>query len=111
MAMRDDLHALVDALSDEDAPTALTYLHQLAGTGSPPARDPLTTRMGPATLSGRTFMSRAPVSAASLAAAQGVRPITSVEALHTDLWPDDPADDPDLFTQTLRAWRQADGRA
>lgn len=103
MAMRDDLHALVDALSDEQAPAALTYLRRLAS-----APDALTARMGSATISGQDFMSSTPVSAAALAAAQGVHPIESIEALQTDLWPTDPDDDPDRLIATLRCWRRDD---
>jgi len=111
MAMRDDLHSLVDALSDEQAPTALTYLRRLAGPRSTLETDALTERMGPATMSGQDFMTRPPLSASALAAAQGVGPITSVEALTTDLWPTDPANDPDVFVEALRAWRRDEGRA
>ncbi len=111
MAMRDDLHVLVDALSEEQAPTALTYLRRLTTTPSRPESDPLSERMGPATVSGQTFLTSPPATAASLAAAQGVPPIASLEALKTDVWPTDPAEDPDLFSQTLRRWRQEDGHA
>ncbi len=111
MAMRDDLHSLVDALSDEQAPAALTYLRRLADAPSLTYHDALSERMGPATISGHDFMTRPSLSLADLAAAQGVRPIASVDALTTDLWPADPAQDPDRFSETLRAWRRDDGHA
>lgn len=106
MAMRDDLHSLVVALSDEQAPTALTYLRHLAGVQAARGSDALTEPMGPATMSGHDVMTRPPLSASALAAVQGVGPITSVEALTTDLWPTDPADDPEVFVEALRAWRR-----
>ncbi len=111
MALRDDLHSLVDALSDEQAPAALTYLRRLADAPSLTSHDALSARMGPATISGHDFMTRPSLSLADLATAQGVRPIASVDALTTDLWPADPAQDPDLVVQARRAWRQADGHA
>ena len=108
MAMRDDLHALVDALSENEAATALTYLRVLTQAHPSPTADHLAQRMGPATMQWRDFMTRPPTSLADLAAAQGVRPIETAETLITDLWPADPAQDPDLFGQTLRAWRAGD---
>jgi hypothetical protein len=106
MALRDDLHTLVDALSDEQAPLALTYLRHLTT-----AADPLSARMGPAFISGQAFLTRPPASADALAAAQGVGPIESPEALVTDLWPTDPEEDPDRFVETLRQWRRDERHA
>jgi len=111
MAMRADLHALVDALSENEAATALTYLRVLAQAHSSPTADPLTARMGPGLVSGQDFMTRPSSSAAALAAAQGVGPIASAEALITDLWPTDSEEDPDRFIETLRQWRRDERHA
>ncbi len=111
MAMRDDLHSLVDALSDEQAPVALSYLRRLADVSTTTHTDALSERMGPAVMSGHDFMTRPALSLSDLAVAQGVRPFADSEALTTDLWPADPAQDPDLFAQTLRTWRRDDGHA
>ncbi len=108
MAIRDDLHSLVDALSDEQASEALSYLRCLAEPMPEPYTDALTARMGPATISGHDVMTRPSPSLTELAAAQGIGPIASVDALTTDLWPTDPAQDPDRFSETLPAWRRDD---
>jgi len=98
-------------LADDQAEAALTYLRLLTTDREATAMSRLARRMGPAMMGGRDFMTRPALSAMSLAAAQGVRPIANIEALKTDLWPTDPDDDPDLFSRTLRRWRRDEGHA
>jgi hypothetical protein len=106
MTTRDELHSLVDHLSDDAAAAALSYVRQLArdqNSHTPTAQERLARRMGPSTVAGTAFVAQPPADLAALAAQQGVRPVTRFEDLLTDIWPED--EDIDDFIATLRQWR------
>lgn len=106
MTTRDELHDLVDHLSDDAAATALDYVRALAQDShghTPTARERLVQRMGPSTVTGTTFFTQPPSDLATLATQQGVRPVTDFNNLLADIWPED--EDIDAFIVTLRHWR------
>lgn len=112
MPGRDELHALVDRLPEEATRAVLAYARQLAPDEPPAppatARERLAHRMDPATVPGATFAAAPPVDLATLAARQGVRPVTRFEDLLGDIWPAE--EDVDAFVAALRRWRR-DGAA
>ena len=112
MTAREELHTLVDRLFDDAAATALAYVRHLVQepqSGPPTAQDRLARRMGPSAVKGAAFCAQPPADLATLAAQQGVRPVTRFEDLLVDLWPED--EDIDAFIVTLRRWRHEDARA
>jgi hypothetical protein len=54
--------------------------------------------------SGRQFLESPPLTVEELAARQGVKPITDLEALRADFWPEE--ESVDEFIATVRAWRE-----
>ena len=105
MAARDELYILVETLSDEEAAATLTYARGLARQRRPTAHDRLVARMEPSAVPSTAFLSSASPGLATLASAQGVRPVAHVEDLQATVWPVE--EDPNLFIATLRQWRQA----
>lgn len=106
MTTRDELHTLVDHLSDDAAAAALAYVRQLTQDPhghAPTAQDRLAQRMGPSAVAGTAFVTQPPPDLATLAAQQGVRPVTRFEDLLADIWPEE--EDVDAFIATLRQWR------
>lgn len=106
MTTRDELHTLVDRLSDDAAVAALAYVRQLTQHPRdhiPTAQERLARRMGPSEVKGAAFFTQPPADLATLAARQGVRPVTNFGNLLTDIWPAD--EDIDVFIATLRRWR------
>jgi hypothetical protein len=112
MSIKEELHDLVEQLSDEGAAEALSYVHRLLRHNeqhSRAARVRLEQRMEPQAVSGSSFFSQRPVDLTTLAAAQGVSPITNVDDLLGDFWPEDEtADD---FIAAVREWRREGGHA
>jgi hypothetical protein len=111
MTAREELHALVDRLSD-DAAAALAYVRHLVQepqSGPTTAQERLTRRMGPSAVTGATFFAQPPTDLATLAAQQGVGPVAKFEDLLVDVWPED--EDIDEFIATLRRWRREDAHA
>ena len=109
MTARDELHTLVDRLSDDAALAYVRHLVQEPESGPPTAQDRLAQRMGPSAVTGAAFFAQAPADLAMLAAQQGVRPVTRFEDLLVDIWPED--EDIDEFITTLRRWRHEDAHA
>ena len=112
MTARDELHTLVDRLSDDAAAAALAYVRHLVQepqSGPPTAQDRLARRMGPSAVTGAAFFAQPPADLATLAAQQGVRPVARFEDLLVDIWPED--EDIDEFIATLRRWRREDAHA
>jgi hypothetical protein len=112
MTAREELHALVDRLSDDAAAAALAYVRhlvQVPQSGPPTAQERLTRRMGPSAITGAAFFAQPPADLATLAAQQGVRPVATFEDLLVDIWPED--EDIDEFIATLRRWRHEDAYA
>lgn len=92
MSIKDEIHDLVNQLDDEQMPDALDYLQRLLAEGhteADTARARLARRMGPGVVSGRLFFAAQPTDLATIAAAQGVRPVTNVDDLLGDFWPED----------------------
>lgn len=106
MTTRDELHTLVDHLSDDDIVAALAYVRQLAERphgSAATAQERLAQRMRPSVVTGAQFVAQSPADLTTLATQQGVRPVASFDNLLTDIWPQD--EDIDTFDATLRRWR------
>lgn len=111
MSIRDELHALVDRLKDDDAPMALTYLRRLkANEGAiEEGRNGAEQVIGPAIMSGRAFFAQPRMDLTTLAAQQGVQAVTDFDALFGDFWPAD--ETVDEFIAAVREWRREDANA
>ena len=110
MSIKEELRELVDRLSDEDATAALAYIRWLLreGEAAGPSAE-LSRRMGPAMVPGSEFFSQQTMDLDTLAARQGVRPVTNFDDLLGDFWPEDEtADD---FIAAVRQWRREGGYA
>jgi hypothetical protein len=110
MSVREELHELVDRLGDERASEALAYLQRLLREGAEdkgPAAARLAARMEPLAMSGREFFSQPPLDLEALAAQQGVRPVTNLDDLFGDFWPED--ESVDEFIAAVRQWRREGG--
>lgn len=110
MSVKDELHELVEQLGDDGAAQALAYLRQLlngevVAEGTASAR--LAARMEPSVMAGREFFSQPAVDLETLAATQGVRPITNLDDLVGDFWPED--ESVDDFVAAVRRWRREGG--
>lgn len=106
MTTREELHTLVDRLSDDTAADVLAYVRHLTqepGHLTKTARDRLAHRMGPSAMTGTAFFNRSPTDLATLAVQQGVRPVTNFDNLLVGIWPED--EDLDMFLATLHQWR------
>ncbi len=113
MSVHDELHDLVDRLDDDHAAEALMYLRGLLtedGAAGDTAEARLTRRMAPRALAGRAFLAqqRTP-DLATLAAQQGVSPVTNFDDLLGDFWPED--ETADEFIAAVRQWRRDGGYA
>ncbi|HET8629035.1 MAG TPA: hypothetical protein VFL91_16560 [Thermomicrobiales bacterium] len=112
MSVKEELHALVDRLGDERAPEALAYLRRLLDEHTPAegtAMARLAARMGPRVVAGRDFFTQPPADLETLAAQQGVGPVTDFDALFGDFWPED--ESVDDFIAAVREWRREDDDA
>jgi hypothetical protein len=113
MTAKEELHRVVDELSDESARTALAYvralLEYLRLSGEQVAGDPLTWRMGSLLVPGRDFFAEATAESSVLAVQQGVEPVASLDDLAGDFWPED--ESVDDFVEAVRRWRREDGSA
>ncbi len=112
MSVKEELHELVDRLGDERASEALAYLRCLLWEGAEdegPAAARLAARMGPLAMSRREFFAQPKKDLATLAAEQGVRPVTNFDDLLGDFWPED--ETADEFAAAVRQWRREGGDA
>jgi hypothetical protein len=110
MSVKEELHELVDRLGDERASEALAYLRRLLREGAEdegPAVARLAARMDPLTMSGGEFFSQPKKDLATLAAEQGVRPVTNFDDLLGDFWSED--ETADEFIAAVRQWRREGG--
>ena len=110
MSVKEHLHELVDKLGDEGAAAALAYLQGLLaehGRAEQNAAARLERRMGPRLVPGRRFAVSGPQDLRTLAAEQGVQPVTTFEDLLGDFWPED--ETADEFVATVRRWRCESG--
>jgi hypothetical protein len=103
---KEQLHLLVDRLSDEQAEEALPWVRRLVEvdgqdeeTASAPFRRP-----APPLVSGFEFRTQPKRSLEELAADQGVKPIASIDDLRADFWPEDESIDD--FIAAVREWRR-----
>ncbi len=108
MAIRDEMHTLVDTLSDEQIAAAHAYLRDLAAAQPLSARGGLARRMDAGALTGAAFLAAQPLDLATLAAQQDVQPVAHAHDIESALWPSGPEEDPDLFAATLRHWRRSE---
>ena len=112
MSAKEELYDLVDQLGEEQAREVLVYLrhflHEPAMVdGTAMAR--LTKRMAPQGVAGSTFFAQQQTDLTTLAAQQGVPPVTNFDDLLGDFWPEDEtADD---FIAAVRRWRHEGGYA
>lgn len=112
LSVKDQLRKLVDDLDDERAAEALTYLSDLAN--DPDGNERLMTsnherRASPPVVPGWIFQRMPAMDWQTLTAQQGVRPITDLDQLHGDFWPDD--ETADEFIDAVRTWRREGGLA
>ena len=104
MSAKAELHDLVDELDDVQSARALTLLRAITTDGAG-AEERLARRMGPAIMSGREFFSQTPTrDLAEIAKEQGVRPVSSIDELAGDFWPEE--ESIDEFLETVRNWRR-----
>ena len=112
MSIKEELHTLVEQLRDERAAEVLAYLRRLLRSEETPdaaEMDQPNQRPGPRVTTGRVFFSQPQADLETLAAQQGVQPITNFEDLLGDFWPEDEtADD---FIAAVRQWRREGGDA
>lgn len=109
MPRREELHALVDQLSEQEAGSALRYLRQVTRQADDQPRsatERLAQRMGPVTAPAAAFAVAPGATLAMLAAQQDVSPVRRFEELLGTAWPAEEALDD--FLVTLRRWRRAD---
>ncbi len=108
MSTKATLHELIDRLDEEREPAALLLLRRLvepaAGEGGVGADD--TPTGSPPVLSGRAFREQRSKTWQELVAEQGVRPISSMDELLGDFWPEE--DSIDDFLAAVREWRRGD---
>ncbi len=110
MTIKDELHGLVDRLSEARASEVLVLLRHVvdqAEGGGGQATSNLANRMGPRAISGRDFFDQQPTSLEFLANQQRVRPVANTDALVGDFWPSD--ETVDDFVATVRNWRREVG--
>lgn len=112
MSVKEELHDLVDRLDEERATGALAYLRRLLheeALSASMATDRLGARMGPRAVSGRAFFAQPKMDLATLAAQQGIRPVTNFDDLLGAFWPED--ETADEFIAAVRQWRREGGDA
>lgn len=98
MSVKDELHELVNRLTDDDAEDALVYLRELAQSTAAPAHQ-FTTLV----VDGQTFFDSPGSSLETLAKQQGVVPVARFDDLRGDFWPVD--ETVDEFLAALKEWR------
>lgn len=106
MTVREELHTLVDRLSDDTAVDVLAYVRQLAQepwNHTKTAQDRLVHHMGPSAVAGTAFFTQPPTDLDTLATQQEVRTVTNFDDLLVDIWPED--ENLDVFLTTLHQWR------
>ncbi|HUG15147.1 MAG TPA: hypothetical protein VMM78_09020 [Thermomicrobiales bacterium] len=105
MSVKDELHQLVNRLTDGDAEEALAYLRALAQNAVAPdaGYDVTTRRNTPRVMTGRAFFGSPGTSLEALAKQQGVKPVARFDDLLGDFWPEDESGDE--FLATLKEWR------
>jgi hypothetical protein len=112
MNAKDELHALVDGLTDARAAKLLAWFQLIADKEMPMFGSELVRprdRTRPPVVSGHDFFRSPPKGLATLAAEQGVQPVTDFDNLLGDFWPEDEtADD---FIVAVRSWRREGGHA
>jgi hypothetical protein len=106
-----ELHELVDRLGDERAVEALAYLRHLAGEDQEDeeATARLAARMEPLAVPGRAFFSQPRVDLETVAAQHGVPPVSDLDDLLGDFWPEE--ESVDEFVAAVRRWRREGGYA
>ncbi len=104
LSVKDQLRKLVDDLDDEQAAAALTYLGDLANGSEGSER-----RASPPIVPGWVFRRMPAMDWQTLTAQQGVRPITDLDQLRGDFWPED--ETADEFIDAVRMWRREGGLA
>ena len=112
MSTKEELHNLVDQLGDEQVPEVLAYLRRLLHEEEASERTAtaeLTQRMGPRAVSGQAFFGQPQADLQTLAARQGVHPVTNFNDLLGDFWPEE--ETADEFVATMREWRREGGYA
>ena len=110
MSIKEELHTLVEQLRDERAAEVLAYLRRLLRRDETPdvaASDQLDQRPGPRVTPGRVFFLQPQADLETLAAQQGVQPVTNFEDLLGDFWPED--ETADEFIAAVRQWRRERG--
>ncbi len=112
MDTKDELHALVDGLTDARAAQLLAWFRFIADEETPTTGSELflsIDRTEQPVVSGHDFFRTPPKDLATLAAEQGVQPVTNFDDLLGDFWPEDEtADD---FIAAVRNWRREGGCA
>jgi hypothetical protein len=93
---RETLHHLVDGLDPEQLPAAERLLESLQ------RKDKAVGVMAETAAQRPEFGHHPTIE--ELAAEQGVGPITSIDSLRADFWPED--EDPDAFVDAIRRWRR-----
>lgn len=112
MSVKEELHLLIDGLSDERALQALTYVRHLmsgAAASGESTSAQLGWSMGPLTVSGEAFFMASPLGRVPLASEQVAHPITDFDRLLGDFWPED--ESADEFIAAVRQWRREGGVA
>ncbi len=106
MSIKEELHTLVDRLGDEEASAALAYLRRFWDIDEGRERNGSDEGSGRAEwiVSGRDFFARPRTNLPTLAARQGVRPVTDVDALLGDFWPAD--ETADALIAAVQEWRR-----
>ena len=110
LGVKGELHRLVDRLGNGAAAEALAYLRGLLredAEGEATATGQLEQRMRPRVVAGRAFLSQPQVDLPTLAAQQGVGPVTNFDDLLGDFWPED--ETADEFVAAVRQWRRESG--
>lgn len=111
MSVKEELHELVDRLGDERASEALAYLRCLLWEGAEDEglRRPGWPREWDRWRCRDEFFAQPKKDLATLAAEQGVRPVTNFDDLLGDFWPED--ETADEFAAAVRQWRREGGDA
>lgn len=98
MSVKEELHHLVNKLTDDDAEMALAYLRDLSrGIADGPRR------RQPQAMSGAAFFNSPSKSLEELSLQQGVKPVANFTDLLGDFWPED--ESAEEFIATLKEWR------
>jgi hypothetical protein len=105
MSVKEKLHELVDQLDDAHAGEVLAFLDRLGEGGITGGISLIDApRNGPPAMSGYAFLRQPPMDLPTLAASQGVQPVTNLNDLFGDFWPED--ETTDQFVAAVREWRR-----